>query len=468
MINDKKKIIIILFAIAPIFSTAQIFKLPSYILGTGGSVSTGRQNPFWLVSNQFGKPSLNSASGFLSARLEASEDTSKTFDYTYGLELFERYDGSNKFWIHQAYFKVRLHFLYFRAGKCEETFGNQDRHLSSGSALWSENSRPMPKIVLGTNGFVSVPFTKGYLQLDGLLSHGWFGSDGYVKNVYLHHKYLYIKLGGKLPVNILYGLQHYAMWGGTDPVLGQLPVGLDTYKRIFFVLEGNPDNPNTPENEARNRLGNHLGSRNYGIDIRLKRVGMQLYYQTIFEDHSGYSRKFMPDGLWGISVQNSTKGKIIGTILYEHFRSKYQSGGIHFEQDGSPYVDSYFYHDLYQSGWTYHGFTIGSPLITSPVLIQADTTGIINNRVTAHHFGMAGVIHKTINYKLFITMSRNYGTFYHSFTKPRNSTSVLLQLSNDYELLNGTEVMLQLAFDTGEMYGNNLGVGITVRKHGIF
>lgn len=460
----------ILFLIATIGANgtkAQIVKLPSYLLETGGIVSTGRQSPFWLVSNQFGRQSTKSASGFLSARFETSGDTSKGFDYNYGLEIVDRFDGDNTFWIHQAYFKARLHFLYLRAGKCEESYGIQDSMLSSGSALWSDNSRPMPKIVLGSNGFVNVPFTKGYVQLNGMLSHGWFGNDGYVKNVYLHHKYLYIKLGGKLPVNISWGLHHYAMWGGTDPVLGSLPDGWDAYRRVFFNHRGNAENPNTPVNDTLNRLGNHLGSRNYAIDIKLKPVSVSLYYQTIFEDNSGYKRHFMPDGLWGIALNSHMDSKIVYKLLYEYFNSDYQSGGIKYEDDGTTVVDDYFNNYLYQSGWTYHGYTIGSPLITSPVLHNKKRTGIANNRVKAHHIGIAGKV-KIINYKILATWSRNFGTYGNPFPETRYSKSVFLQFSNDYERTKGFETVLQLGFDIGDMYGNNMGIGIIVRKHGIF
>jgi hypothetical protein len=49
------------------------------------------------------------------------------------------------------------------------------------------------------------------------LSHGWFEEGRYVSNVWLHHKNAYLRLGGSLPVNIYYGFNHYAQWGGKSP-----------------------------------------------------------------------------------------------------------------------------------------------------------------------------------------------------------------------------------------------------------
>ncbi len=466
----KIKILVVLFVLAVFsnVSTGQIVKLPSYILESGASLSSGRQSPFWFVCNQFGKQSVNNASGFLSAQITAHEDTSKKIDYTYGLELFDRVDGENKFWLHQAYFRVRMQFLYLRVGKCEESYGNQDSILSSGSALWSKNPRPMPKIVIGTNDFVNVPFTKGYLKFNGLLAHGWFGEGGYAKDVYLHHKYINLKLGGNLPVNLTWGLHHYAMWGGVDPVLGPAPNNLDAYWRVFLNRPGNPEDPNTSEYDTLNRLGNHLGSRNYAVDIRLRPFKIRVYYQTIFEDNSGFKKHFMRDGLWGIVMRTRESDKIINSVLYERFYTMYQSGRLKPDHNlKSTEVDNYFNHYFYQSGWTYHGFTIGSPLITSPELSTEKTRGISNNRLIAHHIGISGKIN-IVNYRILATWSRNYGTYPMPFSESRHSGSLLFQFSNDYSRTKGLEAVLQFGVDRGEMYGNNMGIGVIVRKHGAF
>ncbi len=445
----------------------QSFKLPFYTIGAGGVFSAGRQIPFWLVSDQFGKNSTKPSAGFLDALLETKTNPSRRFDYNYGLELFERYDGGNAFWVHQAYISARYRFICLRFGNKEEVYGNQDS-LSMGSTLWSKNARPIPQVVLSSNGYVDIPFTKGYMQVSGLLSHGWFGNEGYVKDVYLHHKYLYVKVGGRFPVNVSYGLEHYAQWGGVHPVLGELPSGWDAYKRIFMAREGNSDDPATPIPDTLNRLGNHLGSRQYGIDIKLKKVCINTYYQTIFEDNSGKREYFMRDGLWGIALRSRSKNRIVNSLVYELFRSVYQSGGFQPDINETFSIDNYFNHFLYENGWTYHGFTIGTPFITSPVLNTEPVTGIVNNCVIAHHFAIAGIIQKKINYNLHVTWSKNKGTFQNPFPETLNSTSALLQISNDYQQTGGFEAVVQLAFDIGEMYGNNLGIGITIRKHGIF
>ena len=459
-----------------IFFTVQIFsqalKTPNYVLETGGIAGTGRQTPFWLLSNQFGKNSIQPYSGFISAGFYSLPDTGRNFAIGYGLELFDREDGINKFWVHQAYLKIKYQFLILRVGSEEDCYGNQDSSLSSGSIMWSRNTRPIPKIVISTNGYVDVPFTKGYMQFNGLLAHGWFGDDGYVKNTYLHHKFVYVKVGGKLPVNFSMGLQHYAMWGGLspDPGIGQLPSDFNAYTKVFFAKHPGTQDPSLPLSEALNKLGNHLGSWNYAIDLKLEKYIAGLYYQTIFEDYSGYSKWIMRDGLWGIYVKTRNARKLIHAFTYEYLHTSYQSGPPAIIS--SQYTrgnDNFFNNGIYQSGWTYDGFTIGTPLISSPAIIEGDAISITNNRVIAHHFGLEGGISEVLKYRMLFTTSTNYMNyppFGQPYPKPLPVQSIFLELTKPIQKFKGLEIGAQLALDHGELYGNNGGIMIMLRKSG--
>ena len=75
--------------------------------------------------------------------------------------------------------------------------------------------------------------------------------------------------------------------------------------------------------------------------------------------------------------------------------------------------DNYFNHYIYQSGWTYNNRMIGNPLFTvgkNPGR-YSDGIYIINNRIKAHHFGLAGKIRHNANYRILFTYSKNYGTY---------------------------------------------------------
>jgi len=354
-------------------------------------------------------------------------------------------------------------------------YGNQDSLLSSGSLHWSRNTRPMPKLLLSTNGYVDVPFTQGYAQFSGLLSHGWFGDDGYVKDAYLHHKNVYVNAGGKLPVNISMGLQHYAVWGGVspDPAIGALPSDFDAFTRVFFSKKGEDSIPGVPLNESLNKIGNHLGSWHYGVDIKLDKYLIGIYYQTIFEDYSGFSKFIMKDGLWGLSLKTKDAKKLISAFTYEFVHTSYQSGppeAIHTAK--SKGNDNFFNNGIYKSGWTYNHFTIGTPLISSPALLDDGTiyttNYISNNRVVAHHFGLQGEINNLLTYRMMLTLSDNYGLYNYTIPDPesRPVQSVFLEIRKPVQKFRGLDLLLKVAADRGDLYGNNGGVFFALRKSG--
>jgi hypothetical protein len=173
--------------------------------------------------------------------------------------------------------------------------------------------------------YTAIPFTRGYLEFKGGISHGWFGDNQFVKDSWLHHKYIYLQFGGRLPVHLHYGFHHFAQWGGesTDPEIGKIPRSFNDFLKVFFA---NPGDNNSSINEQGNALGNHLGSRNFGIDADLARVKIGVYWQTIFEDSSGKAFQNIKDGLWGIYIHTKSKDRIINGFLYEFINTKDQSG----------------------------------------------------------------------------------------------------------------------------------------------
>lgn len=461
-----KKILILVFAIVFVtynVTKAQTIKLPSYILETGGSISTGRQSPFWLVSNQFGKQSVNPVSGFFSAQLKTTEDTSKAFDYDYGMELFDRFDGDNRFWIHQAYFKARLHFMYLRIGKCEETFGNQDELLSSGAYLFSENARPIPRIHVSTNDYVVVPFSANLVEVKGGISHGWFGEkDQYVAGAYLHHKYAHIRFGERrYRFSINLGFHHAVMWGGISPDSGKLP---RNWNAFGSVIAGKMGNNTGPVNEQINSIGNHLGSYSIGVDYKMENKTLHFYWQTMLEDKNGrvgIDWKNKGDGLWGISLNRQVYSGGIQRIMLEFFNSTSQSGDP--AKSGN---DNYFNNYLYRSGWTYHKMTIGTPLITSAIFTNRtpDMENYLDNNSIRALIG--GMIYK-INERLItirLAYTKNFGTKSLPYTPPKHQLYSSIEF--DYPSLRFENLLFswQAAFDIGSHLGNNAGLMVKIRK----
>jgi len=271
-----------------------------------GITSSGKSSPFWLQSKSYGK--IVSAPQSADIVLGVSKDFDKSkrlFDYGFKANLLSQtYNSKTNVYFHELYAKARFSVFDLIIGSREEILGNQDSTLSCGGFLFSQNTQPMPKITIGIEHFTAIPFTKGFIEIKGALSHGWFSKSAYEQGAYLHHKYIYLKLGGKLPVHIQYGLDHAAMWGGNIPGLGKQPVSFQDYKTIFLGRSGGAD---APTGEQINALGNHIISQSMKLDVDITDFRISGYWQDISEDGPV---KFitntlnLPDGLWGISIKN--------------------------------------------------------------------------------------------------------------------------------------------------------------------
>ena len=461
-------------------SFSQVFKKPDYLLETGSSFSAGKQTPFWLLSNQYGLLTPNNFNGWVKAGVHTSL-SKKNIDYDYNLELVNRYSSKNELYIHQAFLRLKLYFINIQAGSMEETFGNQDSSLSSGGLLWSGNARPMPKISVMVPDYTMIPFTFGLLEFKGGMSHGWLGDEPFVNKVWLHHKFGYIQFGGKLPVHVHYGFHHFAQWAGKTENGVQLPNTLNDFVKVFFANGGGSD---APVADSLNALGNHLGSRNFGLDIDLHIAKMGLYWQTIFEDGSGKAYRNIRDGLLGFYIHSKEKNKFINGFVYEFINTTDQSGpaqevwildgveytypipgGEHYDLGGN---DNYFNNGIYQFGWTYKNMTLGTPFITSPIIpVEGSGEHIRNNKVTGHHFGFEGII-KDISYKIFYSYYLNYGTNLAPINPYRHQQSILLQTYVSNKLPWNLDISVKAGIDIGSMYGNNLGIQFSLIKKGSF
>ena len=121
--------------------------------------------------------------------------------------------------------------------------------------------------------------------------------------------------------------------------------------------------------------------------------------------------------------------------------------------------DDYFNNRIYRSGWTYQGYTIGNPLITSPVLLHTASPGVfINNRVEGH------VIHatwfsKNNRFDLRYSFSKNYGNYAVLFEQVKIQNSMLLSWTKKF-LGDKMWGKLSAGLDRGDLLGNHFGIGV--------
>src|SRR5690606_2559077 len=108
-------------------------------------------------------------------------------------------------------------------------------------------------------------------------------------------------------------------------------------------------------------------------------------------------------------------------INYEYIYTKRQTGStpppLDNSRGGPGGWDNYYNHFLYSEGWTYEGFTIGNPLLSSHFVngLGAGVWAVSNNRIVAHHIGLESYINETYHSILKITYSRNYGIYHERY-----------------------------------------------------
>ena len=441
-----------------------------YSLNARINAGGGSYAPFLSVVNQYDRHSITpnsiSAWGTVNKNIKAS----RSFDYGFGMEMDANLSKTEKrFFPGELYVQGKAYFINAYAGMKREVFGNQDPELSSGGMLWSQNSRPMPKIAIESNGFIPVPFTKGYLEVKGGLSHGWFTDSTVTTNTLLHHKYAYFRVGGSFPINISYGIQHVCQWAGTSPSYGKSQASWDNYKRIFFGYGGSSDAAAT---EQYNALGNHIISQNVGLDINLSSANISLYWQDISEDPPVFLMRMnkaynVEDGLWGMSVRLHDF-KPFSAFVLEYMNSTDQSGPWH-DLDGVIYggTDSYYNNGVYPNGWSFYGMTIGNPWLTSPKYNENGIVSFQNNKVRLYYFSGKGSF-STYSYKFTVAYSQNYGSPQNIFDNCKKQLSYQIEASTPLSMLKSTRVSLALSGDHGKMYGNNFAALLGISYSGLF
>ena len=427
---------------------------------------------FWQHSTEYGKITDAPNSGFLLLGLNKNVSTKhRKFDYGFNANGLVQYSGDSKdVYFHELYATARLLVFDLTVGSREEFLGNQDSSLSGGGLMFSRNARPMPKIAAGIEQFADIPFTQGYAQIKGAVSHGWFSKDAYEQGAYLHHKWGQIRFGGKLPVHFQYGFEHIGIWGGTIPGYGLQPSSVKDLLSVFLARSGGSD---VPEGEQINAMGNHIISQSMRLDVDIAEFKIGGYWQNIAEDNPirlMWETMNTADGLWGVTIRN-TKFPIIKGIIYEYLNTTDQSGPYH-DKDGIVYggSDGYFTNYIYRSGWTYRSRMIGTPFVSN---FKFDSQGrvipqTLNNRVQVHHFGIEGSFNGFL-YKTLASFSKNYGQYglYPlSENVRRDNTSLLLEINKKFSRLGGVEIGCSLGSDYGSLYGNTFGIMFSIKKAG--
>lgn len=433
--------------------------------GAVGTAATKDYQPLWLLSNHYGTISDRKGDVSMHVGFSKQQVWRDKFYVKYALDVYNNNHFGSTF-LEQGYVKAGYQHWEIRAGRYEEIIGEVDKDLSSGSMGISGNALPIPKIGIAITEYTPVPFTNGWLQFKGLLSHGWMGKDQFIKNAYLHEKNFYLRIG-KNKLKLYGGIQHYAVWGGSRK---DLPAITNNWQGFWDVLLVKTKDDGTVGNTdiQPNRPGDHRGIIEAGADWENDQLALHLYNQTPFESGQGIDIRNI-DRLLGIAYTNKKAGRWLEKVTVEFMYTK-QSNDFFLQR----LRESYYNNGVYLTGWDYHERIIGTPLFIDrnrgqqyfPEMkplnwdapkdsLRGRGGNIINNRVVGGHIGLLYHLTKKITGKTLLTYTQNYGTYTNPalFTPMKRQWYALEELR--YGLPEqGITITAAVALDHGDLTNN--------------
>lgn len=459
----------------------------TYEVSAFGSLANHSETPFWMVSNQWGIVPLKSGNGYGRAGVYHNQAFNNGFSWGGGVDLILAAPRDKHVYIQQVYLQARYKALQLSIGSKESHVSLWNERLSSGDLAHSINARPIPEINLSISEFLSVPFTNHWLQFKGDFALARSFDSGYLRNfvksdqVYIekvlwHHKSLHLKIGNtsSFPLTFAFGVQHWAQWGGTstDTKLEnrKQPQSIKDFARIVLGRTGGEDSSNSSQINA---LGNHYGAYDFKLSFEQQDYSLHAYYQHFFEDGSGMEFKNGTDGLWGFEV-NLHAFPYLRSVLFEYMTTMNQSGTMHFisfDRDKYPGArgggaDNYYNNGEYVTGASYFNRGLGSPLVPSPEYNDGQL-GFNRNRGKNWHFAAEGDFSDRLSYRLRFSVMNNYGTMARPLFAMQSGTSTMVDMTYNHPSLKGWRFGGGLAFDTGDIFRDQVGFFFSIRKEGL-
>jgi hypothetical protein len=426
------KLLKVILFLLPMISFSQEFNI-SGTVAAKAILSNENENPFWFHTNtNYAVGDLTNlfATGELTASL-----TFSSFKVKGGAAIYGRDGVEDAVQRRDLFIQFENSWLFATVGAKKQKEVLDGLSATNQNFLWSGNARPLPGILLEANNPIKISNTFG---IDWGIAHYELNDNRFVDGVHLHYKRLALITNFNENHKLTAQLQHYAQWGGTSPVYGDLKDGFKDFINVFFAHNSEELGI---EDETINKVGNHLGSYLLNYEFKNSWGNFSFYHEHPFEDGSGTRLANFPDGVWGIYFKPQNQ-KIISSILYEYIDTSDQSG----ISVGSGF-DGYFGNNIYRSGWTYEENIIGAPFILfdKNIEITDTTTAFISNRSKTHHFGVMGEF-GNFQWKLKTTVTKYLGTYRKPFSPEWNYWYNYGSLSYKHEKLGTFTVMVGADF----------------------
>lgn len=483
-------------------STRERRPLLNLDLTTMANFSTGSFAPYYIASNS---EALVTQGQGIREYVRAERELSGTgrFEYGFGAALLAGYTSGVDYrrWnseaaaftetkrhpgyvsLRELWAGVKYRSLFLYAGMKPQSEGLFNSSLGSGDLVMSRNARPIPQVRAGFIDFQDIPFTRGWVQIQGELAYGKFMDSGWLEDhygyynsfittgVYMHYSRLYLRTDPDKPFSVTVGMQQAAQFGGTwkryeggrEVSAQKQPLRFKDFVNALFPWAGGSA---TTDGDQAYYSGNHLGSWDLALSYRLPdRSVVRAYMQSPWEDGSGIGKLNGFDGVWGLEYRFAPTSPLLRTILAEYIDFTNQSGPMHWAPGDFPGTtipgeatgaDDYYNNYMY-NGWANYGMAIGTPFVKSPIYNTDGYMRFTDNRVRGFQLGADGVAGPHIAWRALLSYRTSWGTPFLPSPTRRHDTSMMLEASYRFARVPGLSLSGALAFDAGSLYDDNFG-----------
>lgn len=483
----------------PLLASAQD-SLPtriSYVLQTEASVGTGDYSAYQLVTNRHHIHSTRPNTAYVRGALSVEHALGGGAVLSGCVDGVASLHADHQVYLQQCYANLTYKSFFLEAGAREEPPVLRDAELSSGPFAKGINAKPVPQLHLGTNGFVDIPFTRGWLQANFDGGYGVFLDGDYREQAYrrspvvnyryatgilYHQKHLYFRSNPTKPLFVTVGIEHVVQFAGTKhdfvdkdhPKTVKKPASFKAFWNVILPLGDNK----YFENEAMEDwvYGNHLGSMTVQLGWNIDRHHqLEAYLDNPFEDGSGIRKGNGWDGLWGLRYSNTKPGpQLVRRAVAEYLQTTNQSGPLHWDRGDYPEParsqitdlvvgnDSYYNHTFYSS-YDHYGMALGTALLLSPIYNKDGQMMFSDSRVKAWHLGLCGELTDNISYIAKGSYREGWGTYNAPLPIKHHSFDALVK--GIYHT-GPWQLGASYAFDLGNIYGDCHTFNFNVAYHG--
>lgn len=483
----------IIFFFTPFLGYCQVGLFENLDVKTqvGTSLSTSGRMAYLLKSNQYGVVPKSSQIGFLSVSISNNSDSLERRDgslrnwgFSYGVEAHTNVGKINELLLPQAYVKGRYRWVEIYVGRKRDYLGLADTSGTWGSYIWSGNALPIPKVQFYTPNYFPI-IGKGFISGKVGFSHGWFGTQAHTENYFLHQKWVYLKIGrDSQKVNLIGGLNQNAQWGGYSEYLkddqlyssnGHFASDLFAYLNVVLPLKvwKRPDHRYSPA-EMDYRFGNHLGSLDFGVDVKTDEGTISFYRQTPWEDGQAKEVFFSWDGNYTLMFKRNDRA-IIEKVSLELLTTDRQGNKtskladmLGIKERHPTEIQNYLNHGQYLEGWSYENKGLGSVAVMShdDLLAENKVKDFVrftrDNKVFAPAFSVMGS-HKQFAFSLHSGFISSMGTEMNRRVPRLYQSSTRISLGAPLGRL-GMTGQVDVGIDHGTLYGNQTSIRMLISK----